>query len=76
MSWRSILSRSLNYSVFDSLFCVKLIPHACEKDKLPVNPELVQDLLLQLDLSKSMGLMGFIQEYSESWMVSSKDLSQ
>lgn len=55
MSWRNILSRSLNHSMFDSLFCVKLISYACEKDKLPVNPELEQDLLLQLDPSKSMG---------------------
>lgn len=55
MSWRSILSRSLNHSMFDSLFCVKLISHDSENDELLVSPELVQDLLLQLDPSKSVG---------------------
>lgn len=55
MSWRSILSRSLNHSMFDSLFCVKMISHDWANDKPPVNPKLVQDLLLQLDSSKSRG---------------------
>lgn len=54
-SWRSILSRSLNHSTFDSLLCVKLISHDCENDKPAVNHELVQDLLLQLDPSKCVG---------------------
>ncbi|KAJ7405743.1 hypothetical protein WISP_138422 [Willisornis vidua] len=32
--------------------------HDCENDQLPVNPEIVQDMLLQLDPYKSMGLDG------------------
>ncbi|KAJ7408120.1 transmembrane channel-like protein 1 [Pitangus sulphuratus] len=35
--------------------CPELRDRACENDKLPVNPETVQDLLLQLDPYKSMG---------------------
>ncbi|RMC04164.1 hypothetical protein DUI87_18983 [Hirundo rustica rustica] len=35
--------------------CPELEDYDCENDQLPVNPKLVQDLLLQLDLYKSMG---------------------
>lgn len=35
--------------------CPVLENHACENEKLAVDPELLQDLLFQLDPSKSMG---------------------
>ncbi|KAJ7400850.1 hypothetical protein WISP_00193 [Willisornis vidua] len=35
--------------------CPKLEDHDCENDQLSVDPEIVQDLLLQLDPYKSMG---------------------
>ncbi|KAJ7400995.1 hypothetical protein BTVI_100055 [Pitangus sulphuratus] len=35
--------------------CPKLEDHDCENGQLPVNPEIVWDLLLQLDPCKSMG---------------------
>ncbi|KAJ7403656.1 hypothetical protein BTVI_75840 [Pitangus sulphuratus] len=35
--------------------CPELQDRACENDQLPVNPETVRDLLLQLDPCKSMG---------------------
>ncbi|KAJ7401306.1 RNA-directed DNA polymerase from mobile element jockey [Pitangus sulphuratus] len=35
--------------------CPELHDHYCENDQLPVSPEMVQDLLLQLDPCKSMG---------------------
>ncbi|TRZ06616.1 hypothetical protein HGM15179_020490 [Zosterops borbonicus] len=35
--------------------CPELKDHDCKSDQLPVDPELVQDLLLQLDPYKSMG---------------------
>ncbi|KAJ7421779.1 RNA-directed DNA polymerase from mobile element jockey-like protein [Willisornis vidua] len=38
--------------------CPELEDHYCEKDQLPVNPEFVQDLLLQLDPYKCMGSDG------------------
>ncbi|TRZ26633.1 hypothetical protein HGM15179_000404 [Zosterops borbonicus] len=34
--------------------CPQLEDHDCENDQLPVSPETVQDLLLQLDPYKSM----------------------
>lgn len=40
--------------MFDFLFCVRLLSHDSENEELLVSPELVQDLLLQLDPSKSM----------------------
>ncbi|RMC20265.1 hypothetical protein DUI87_01111 [Hirundo rustica rustica] len=38
--------------------CPELEDHDCQHDQIPVNPELVQDLLLQLDPYKSMGPNG------------------
>ncbi|KAJ7420929.1 hypothetical protein WISP_45802 [Willisornis vidua] len=35
--------------------CPGLDDHDCENDQLPVDPEIVQYLLLQLDPNKSMG---------------------
>ncbi|KAJ7408123.1 rna-directed dna polymerase from mobile element jockey-like [Pitangus sulphuratus] len=35
--------------------CPELADHDCKNDQLPVNPEIVWDLLLQLDPYKSMG---------------------
>lgn len=39
----------------------------CGNNKLPANPELGWDLLLQLEPCRSLGLMGFIPGYSKSW---------
>lgn len=38
----------------------------CGNNKLPANPELGWDLLLQLEPCRSLGLMGFIPGYSKS----------
>ncbi|KAJ7407616.1 RNA-directed DNA polymerase from mobile element jockey [Pitangus sulphuratus] len=35
--------------------CPELEDHGCENDQLPVKPEMVWELLLQLDPYKSMG---------------------
>ncbi|TRZ06976.1 hypothetical protein HGM15179_020128 [Zosterops borbonicus] len=53
--WRErTLASRLEHPVLGSQ-CPELEDHDCENDKLPVDPELVQYLLLQLDHYKSMG---------------------
>ncbi|TRZ07809.1 hypothetical protein HGM15179_019296 [Zosterops borbonicus] len=55
--------------------CPELEVYDCENDQLPAEPELVQDILGQLDPYKSMGLMGFSQESSEMVDVIAKPVS-
>ncbi|KAJ7399959.1 hypothetical protein BTVI_109716 [Pitangus sulphuratus] len=56
--------------------CPELEDHDCKNDQLPVEPKIVQDLLLQLDPTNLWDLMGFITESSKSWLVSSQNLLQ
>ncbi|KAJ7411415.1 hypothetical protein BTVI_49636 [Pitangus sulphuratus] len=44
--------------------CPELKDHDCKNDQLPVKPEIVQDLLLQLDPYKSMGSDGITKTFS------------
>lgn len=49
--------------------CPELENCGCENEKLPVDPELLQDLLFQLDPSKSMGpdgIQGTFKELGDS----------
>ncbi|KAJ7411538.1 hypothetical protein WISP_102382 [Willisornis vidua] len=55
--------------------CPELEDHDCENDQLPVDSDIAQDVLLQLDCNKSMGPDGFIPESSKSWLMSLQNLS-
>ncbi|KAJ7397764.1 hypothetical protein BTVI_132244 [Pitangus sulphuratus] len=48
------LLRELRYDRPRKFQCSELEGHNCKNDQLPVDPEIVQDLLLQLDPSKSV----------------------
>ena len=68
------------FSADDGLWdpgCPELEDHDGGKDKLPINPERMQDLLLHLDPHKSMGLDGIHHRVLlKSWLMSLWNLSQ
>ncbi|KAJ7408401.1 hypothetical protein WISP_121091 [Willisornis vidua] len=53
---------------------LELEDHDCENDQLPVDPEIVQDLLLPLDPYKSMGMYKIHPRILKSWLVIAKPL--
>ncbi|KAJ7414510.1 hypothetical protein WISP_84040 [Willisornis vidua] len=46
--------------------CPQLEDHDCENDQLLINPEIMQDLLLELIPTNPWGMMGFIPKSSKS----------
>lgn len=55
--------------------CLELEDHECENNELPVDPEHVQDLLLHLDLYKSMRSVGIHPRILKDLLVSLQNLS-